>query len=612
MWKRLFGFLLLCFLVEVATAEDPVYFADETLKMAVEDTLWVWDPTPTDMLGLTSLTVGSERIADVVGLEYATNLTTLELPVNWITDISPLASLVNLNRLVLNNNGISDLTPLAGLTQLEYIDMHDNCIGDLTPLAGLSQLRKLVLRRNRLRDLTPLAGLPDIQALHFESNDIRDISPLGALTNLTLVDLCDNPLNNDAYSVYIPQILANNPDVELTYSGMLCHFVLRSTAGGSIVTPGEGQFDFAGTSSIRLEAQADPGFAFSSFEGTMCATQNPTSVSLDQDHDIVARFVSLSDTLYVDDDAPGDPGPTDISDSDPLENGTSDHPFDSIQKAIEVAAEGASVIVRPGLYRETLTFTGKTIKVLGIDPNDPNSATFPVLDAGQENTAVSFTRGEDPNCLLSGFVITRGKGPRSGAILCSHSSPTIANCLIAGNRSITTEGAAVYCTDSEAVFINCTIVDNFSDESGAGLRSIDSHVTIANSILWANVPCQIVSDDPNGSSVTYTNIEGGWPGEGNMATDPLFAQTGVWVDEDSNLATEPDARGAVFVLGDYRLKSESGRWDPETDQWVVDDVTSPCIDAGDPLYPVGPEPLPNGQIVNMGAYGGTTEASLGQ
>ncbi len=40
-----------------------------------------------------------------------------------------------------------------------------------------------------------------------------------------------------------------------------------------------------------------------------------------------------------------------------------------------------------------------------------------------------------------------------------------------------------------------------------------------------------------------------------------------------------------------------------------DDVTSRCIDAGDPLGPIGIEPFPNGGIVNMGAYGGTAEAS---
>ena len=42
---------------------------------------------------------------------------------------------------------------------------------------------------------------------------------------------------------------------------------------------------------------------------------------------------------------------------------------------------------------------------------------------------------------------------------------------------------------------------------------------------------------------------------------------------------------------------------------MIDEVTSPCIDAGDPMSPIGREPFPNGGRINMGAYGGTAEAS---
>jgi hypothetical protein len=42
---------------------------------------------------------------------------------------------------------------------------------------------------------------------------------------------------------------------------------------------------------------------------------------------------------------------------------------------------------------------------------------------------------------------------------------------------------------------------------------------------------------------------------------------------------------------------------------TIDEVTSPCIDAGNPKSPIGYEPFPNGGIINMGAYGGTAEAS---
>ncbi len=43
--------------------------------------------------------------------------------------------------------------------------------------------------------------------------------------------------------------------------------------------------------------------------------------------------------------------------------------------------------------------------------------------------------------------------------------------------------------------------------------------------------------------------------------------------------------------------------------WSVDTVTSPCIDAGDPNMDVGNEPEGNGGRINMGAYGGTYQAS---
>jgi len=58
-----------------------------------------------------------------------------------------------------------------------------------------------------------------------------------------------------------------------------------------------------------------------------------------------------------------------------------------------------------------------------------------------------------------------------------------------------------------------------------------------------------------------------------------------------------------WVDGDYRLLSQAGRWDPTSESWVQDGVTSPCIDAGDPNAPIGLEPFPDGGRLNMGAYG---------
>ncbi len=86
-----------------AGAESPVYFADSVLKKAVEQTLGVSNPTPSDMLALINLTSYSGGIRDITGLEYAKNLHELSLSLNLIADLTPLAGLTNLTTL----NGIS-------------------------------------------------------------------------------------------------------------------------------------------------------------------------------------------------------------------------------------------------------------------------------------------------------------------------------------------------------------------------------------------------------------------------------------------------------------------------------------------------------------------------
>lgn len=59
---------------------------------------------------------------------------------------------------------------------------------------------------------------------------------------------------------------------------------------------------------------------------------------------------NLKAAVEVDDDASDDPIPGDASVSDPRENGTLEHPYDSIQEAIEVAGNGTTVRVLPGTY----------------------------------------------------------------------------------------------------------------------------------------------------------------------------------------------------------------------------------------------------------------------
>ena len=171
--------------------------------------------------------------------------------------------------------------------------------------------------------------------------------------------------------------------------------------------------------------------------------------------------------------------------------------------------------------------------------------------------------------------------------------------------------------ESNSRLRNCTVVGNYAHEGG-GLsnRSPEgsSNAQLTNCIIWGNRDSSgaVASAQIYGGTtyVRYSCIQGGWPGRGNINTDPCFTAQGYWADaNDPNRSIDPNDPNAVWVHGDYHLKSQAGRWEPATQTWIVDDVTSPCIDAGDPKGPIGFEPFPNGGIINMGAYGGTAEAS---
>jgi hypothetical protein len=383
--------------------------------------------------------------------------------------------------------------------------------------------------------------------------------------------------------------------------------VISSTPGGSVISPGEGTFQYNHADQVMLQAKADPLFVFVGWRGSIFVNVNPCPLTMNADYTVRAHFESVLDVLYVDDNAPGDPNL-----SDPSENGIQEHPFDTVQEAIDVAKKGAKVIVRPGTYMETIDLLGKGIEINGLNSDYPTITALPVIDGQGKDTVIRCTQREDPNCLLTGLVLTGGRGRLAGGILCVGSSPSILNCLIVGNRATAIgAGGGVYCRDSNAVFVNCTISGNCGITSGAGVRLSDSNVVLLDSIVWENLPPQIEVSGTGHCAITYTAVAGGWPGTGNLDADPCFVLPGDWADPvDLTKVLSATDPAAVWVAGDYHLMSQAGRWDPISKIWIKDSVTSPCIDASDPNTPIGQEPLPNGGRVNLGVYGGTNQASL--
>jgi predicted outer membrane repeat protein len=196
--------------------------------------------------------------------------------------------------------------------------------------------------------------------------------------------------------------------------------------------------------------------------------------------------------------------------------------------------------------------------------------------------------------VISSCTFRANSADTGGGIFNSESSPSIENCLFAGNTYLATlhpayAGGGGIANESSYPYIgNCTFSGNVAGERGGAIGNFAASMSeVKNCILWGNIADvsgnEIHNDETSTALMSFCDVEGaggsgsGWNVEigidygGNIDAPPLF------VDPTN---------------GNYHLQ-----------------YLSPCIDAGDPASDYSQEPQPNGGRMNMGAYGGTAQAT---
>ena len=286
--------------------------------------------------------------------------------------------------------------------------------------------------------------------------------------------------------------------------------------------------------------------------------------------------------------------------------------YSTIQSAIDASSSGDTVLVSAGTYLENINFNGKNIAVIGEDRENT------IIDGGQNGSVVTFDSIEGTASALSNFTITGGNAYDGGGIYCSSSAPTIKDNIITGNVS-ETYGGGISCNYSSPIIMNNTITSNSaiygggisfdrytssvikgnningnSAEEGGGIGCFTfSSPTITNNTIAGNsastngggIYCYYISSpsvtntiiwdntaptDPNISVYfsdpffNYSDIEGGWEGDGNIDADPLFCDP-----ENGDLTVQSDSP----VLGAGQDGADMGAYGVGCEP---DDVCSAC------------------------------------
>jgi predicted outer membrane repeat protein len=186
-----------------------------------------------------------------------------------------------------------------------------------------------------------------------------------------------------------------------------------------------------------------------------------------------------------------------------------------------------------GIYNEdgsNLTLTNVTIEnnSAGSGSGIFNSSSSPNLlnvtfsgntgSAGSRGGAMVNDLNSSPNLTNVTFannsVVFTG-----GAMLNSYNSnPSLVNVTFVGNSS-NDKGGAIYNWESHPTLKHATFHGNSSSAGGAIYNDESSHPSIINSILYRDSGGEIYNNSGT-AAVTYSIVQGGYPGAGNLDVDP--------------------------------------------------------------------------------------------
>jgi parallel beta-helix repeat protein len=162
---------------------------------------------------------------------------------------------------------------------------------------------------------------------------------------------------------------------------------------------------------------------------------------------------------------------------------------------------------------------------------------------------------------IYGNTTQSGNGVAYGGGICvvSSDSITIKGNLIHSNSVDVGEGGGIAFKTSNGFLVNNTVTNNMVNGAGSGFfLSQYSSAEIKNNIIWGNFPMYSAQVVAYNVDVTFSLIQGGYEGEGNLNLNPIFLNPSI---------------------NDYTLT-----------------LQSPCINTGDPDL----DPDPDGTLPDMG------------
>lgn len=171
--------------------------------------------------------------------------------------------------------------------------------------------------------------------------------------------------------------------------------------------------------------------------------------------------------------------------------------------------------------------------------------------------------------LIHNTIITVNEAEYGGGLVVDYSGAEVLNTLVSNNTVADTYGGGgiwtIGASEDPIDITNCTVTDNVSGSYGGGILVWNSTVSVRNSIFWGNeygdgFSTIDIAGTAGAIAVTYSNVEGGFAGEGNLNADPVFSDDSVAYLDPSSPCVDAGNPSPEFNDTEDPANAGSARW----------------------------------------------------
>lgn len=185
---------------------------------------------------------------------------------------------------------------------------------------------------------------------------------------------------------------------------------------------------------------------------------------------------------------------------------------------------------------------------------------------------------------ITGCTLTGNKSGWGAGMAIYTSSVVVTNCQLTQNVASYSEGGGsgggLYFYKSSAAAINsCTVSGNSGAITGGGATFEDSTPAITNSIFWGDTPNEFYNYDTTAPVVSYSDVQGGFAGTGNINANPLFVGSGNYhLTSTSPCINTGTATGAPGTDIDKHARPQGSAFDMGADEYLNLTVVMPVAE----------------------------------